>query len=367
MRILMLNYEYPPLGGGAGNANFYLLREFAKYDNLTIDLVTSSVSGSRKETFSKNISVHYLDIGKKGNAHYQTNKDLLTYSFRAYFYAKKITRLSHYDLVHAFFGIPCGYLAKNLKLPYIVSLRGSDVPFYNKRFEKLDRLFFQRMSRQIWRNARSVVTNSEGLKQLALKTYPQQNIDVIWNGVDTERFTPLPKEKPRDKISLVSTGRLIQRKGYHYLIQALEGMDEFELVLIGDGNMTEELKSLARKLQVDVSFVGKQNRDQVISHLRRADIFVLPSSNEGMSNSLLEAIACGLPVIVTDVGGSQELVKGNGYIVEKENPTALTTALQKYAQNRDLLSAHGKVSREMALSLSWQQVSQQYLDLYSKI
>ncbi len=363
----MLNYEYPPLGGGAGNANHYLLREFAKQAGVTIDLVTSSVAKSNIERFSEDITIHYLDIGKKGNAHYQTNKDLLSYSYRAYFYAKKLTRNHRFDLVHAFFGIPCGYLARKLKLPYIVSLRGSDVPFYNKRFERLDKLFFQRMSRNIWKHARFVVTNSEGLKQLALKTSPLEKIDVIWNGVDTDAFTPPPKRTTGKKISAVSTGRLIQRKGYQHLIRALEGMNDWDLVLIGDGNMTDELKNLANHLRVDVRFVGKKNRDDVISYLRQADIFVLPSSNEGMSNSLLEAISCGLPVIVTDVGGSRELVKGNGYIVEKENPAALKTALQNYVKNRELLTLHGKASREIALSLSWRNASRQYLDLYNKI
>ena len=73
----MLNYEFPPLGGGAGNATYYLLKEFSKYDDIEIDFVTSSIDEFKEEKFSKNITIYYLDIGKKGNLHYQSNKNLL--------------------------------------------------------------------------------------------------------------------------------------------------------------------------------------------------------------------------------------------------------------------------------------------------
>jgi hypothetical protein len=78
----MLNYEFPPLGGGAGNANYFLFKELAKVDNLKIDLVTSSVSSFRIENFLQNINIHYLDIGKQGNLLYQSNEDLLRYSYK---------------------------------------------------------------------------------------------------------------------------------------------------------------------------------------------------------------------------------------------------------------------------------------------
>src|SRR3989344_4881417 len=133
-RVLVLNYEFPPLGGGAGNATYYLLKEFAKYPDLEIDLVTSSVDTFRVEKFAGNITIHFLNIGKRGNLHYQTNQKLLMYSWKSYWYSKKLMEEKEYDLCHAFFGIPCGYVAMMLRLPYIVSLRGSDVPFYNKRF-----------------------------------------------------------------------------------------------------------------------------------------------------------------------------------------------------------------------------------------
>jgi len=255
MKVLILNYEFPPLGGGAANATYFLLKEFANQEGIEIDLVTSSVDEFRIDPFAPNINIHYLDIGKKGNLHYQSNKDLLSYSWTAYRYAQELVDNNDYQLTHAFFGIPCGYIAMRLGIPYIVSLRGSDVPFYNKRFEKLDKFLFQRLSKKIWEKSAAVITNSSGLKDLALDTAPNQAIDIIWNGVDTDNFVPLKNKTVSSPITLVSTGRLIERKGYQFLIEALKGMDNFKLVLVGDGNMMEELKTQAKESKVQVEFL----------------------------------------------------------------------------------------------------------------
>jgi len=272
-RILILNYEFPPLGGGAGNATFYLLKEFAKSKDLEIDLVTSSVDKFRIEKFSDNINIHYLDINKKGNLHYQSITDLLKYSLKAYYYSKKLKKKVKFDLVHAFFGIPCGFIAMKLDIPYIVSLRGSDVPFYNQRFKLLDKLIFQRLSKKIWRKAKKVITNSQGLKDLAQATKKDQVIEVIPNGIDIQEFYPDYNKKENDKLVLISTGRLITRKGYEYLIEAISNLESVELQLIGDGNLKEELELKAKELKANVRFLGNIAHNEIPEYLRKANFF----------------------------------------------------------------------------------------------
>ena len=364
-RILMLNYEFPPLGGGAGNATYYILKELSKLKDLEIDLVTSSIDKFRVEKFSKNITIYFLDIGKKGNLHYQSNKDLLSYSWKAWEYSNLLLEKKKFDLCHAFFGIPCGYLAMKLKkkydLPYIVSLRGSDVPFYNQRFYWLDKLIFKRLSKKIWKNAKSVIANSGGLRKLALNSDPNQKISVIYNGVDVKEFKPSPKKN--EKLTLISSGRLIQRKGYQYLIPALKNLD-VKLKLIGDGNLTEELKDLAKDL--DVEFLGKKKHSELSRYLQRADVFVLPSLNEGMSNSILEAMACGLPIIATDVGGSRELIKENGFIVKKENSNDLRESIEKFLSKKNLIKSMGIKSRKLSEEMSWEKVAGEYVGEYGR-
>jgi len=123
----MLNYEFPPLGGGAATACNNLLREFEKNKNIKIDLITSSPDKYYKEKMGDDLLLYRLDIGKgSDNGHYQKHMDLLRYSFQSFFYARKLMKKTDYDLVHAWFGIPAGFVAMLLGKTYIVALRGMD-------------------------------------------------------------------------------------------------------------------------------------------------------------------------------------------------------------------------------------------------
>ncbi len=378
MRVLVLNYEYPPLGGGAGNATFHLLGEFCKRDDLEVDLVTSSVDGTRVERLPEvdgtrverlpdSVTIHFLDIGKSENIHYQSNAELITYSARAVLYARGLMRRKRYDVVHAFFGIPCGVIAMGLGKPYVVSLRGSDVPGYSDRYAFLDKHFFSRLSKKVWKGAGAVVANSEGLQELALETAPNQPIGIIRNGVDTDFFRPAPVKVVRDTVRVVSTGRLIKRKGYDHLIQALSGVDGYALTLVGDGNQKEELEALSAELGVDVTFAGRKTREEVRDILRESDLFVLPSLNEGMSNSLLEAMATGLPIIVTDAPGSDELVDGNGILAGRGDIDHIRDGFEIYNEKPELLSSHGARSRKIVEKMSWDSVAEEYLEIYKRV
>lgn len=366
--ILVLNYEYPPLGGGAGNATYYLLKELSMYPHLQVDLITSSANKFQTEKFAENIRIHFLDINKQNKElHYQTNKNLLTYTSKAYFYARKLHKQESYDLCHAFFGIPCGYIAMLLGLPYIVSLRGSDVPFYNKRFYWLDRFVLKKLSNNIWEKAEKVVANSEGLKDLAQKSVPEQEISVIHNGVDMDKFYPAKSKTVSERLRLVSTGRLIERKGYNYLIKALEDNHKVELTLIGEGHLKDDLKELAEKNKIKVKFLDRVAHDNIPDLLRNSDLFILPSLNEGMSNAVLEAMACGLPVIVTDTGGSKELINGNGFIVNKADQAALKKSINQFIDNPALIKTMGSISRKLAEKMSWGNVASSYMDIYMNL
>jgi len=370
-RILMLNYEFPPLGGGAANASYYFLREFSKNKNIKIDFITSSASKFVIRIFSKNINIHYINIGKnKKNLQYQSIKDLIYYSCGAYFYAKKLFKKNQYDLIHAWFGIPCGFIAMLLGKPYLVSLRGSDVPFHNPRFEILDKFFFKHLSKIIWRKARVVIANSEGLKKLAQKTAPNQKIEIIYNGIDTKEFKPIKNKKGSKALKIICVARFTKIKGIDYLLQALGKLRNKNIVLtlIGDGKEKENLKELAKDLKIEkkVKFLGSVPHQKITKCYQENDIFALSSLNEGMSNTVLEAMACGLPIITTNVGGSKELINKNGFIIKRGSSNALRDALNNYLKNPELIKLHGTKSRQFAEKMNWNNVVRKYLREYEK-
>ncbi|MDH4330661.1 MAG: glycosyltransferase family 4 protein [Candidatus Moranbacteria bacterium] len=380
-KVLFLNYEYPPLGGGAANATLFILREYAKLDDLDVDLVTSSVDEKyHLEEISGNVRVHRLPIGKnESNLHFQSQKDLLVYTWKAYFFSKKLIKEKEYDLTHSFFTVPCGAVSWLLwmqyKIPYAISLRGSDVPGYSDRFG----FIYKTLSffiKHIWNKAEVVVSNSQGLKELAHKTDPEQEISVIYNGVDTEKFKPEFSKRDQDKILITMGGtRITHRKGIKHLIEAIDLLkDKYPDVVMevmGEGNAKKELEDQVDELGLNdrVKFWGVTSKKEMPTCYQRADIFVLASFNEGMSNAMLEALAAGLPIVSTRTGGAEELLGDgeNGYFIEKKNSKDLAEKLEKIISDKELRLQMGQKSREKALEMSWEKVAQKYDELYGQL
>jgi uncharacterized protein (TIRG00374 family) len=374
MKVLFFNYEYPPLGGGAGNATFYLLREFAKIPSLEIDLITSSVDRKyHLEKAGANIRIHRLPIGKsKNNLHFQSNRELLVYSWKAFWFSKKLLKTKRFDLALAFFGIPCGYIAMKLGLPFIVSLRGSDVPFYNRRFYLLDKLFFQRMSKNIWKEATAVVALSRDLVALARKSAPQQEISVIYNGINIQEFRPEPNQLKREKnFNILFVGRLIERKGVIFLLEAFRDLarkrNDLKLFIAGDGPMREMYEKFSRNnnLEKKISFLGVVGHGDIAELYRRCHVFVLPSLNEALGNVTQEALASGLPIITTDTGAA-ELIKDNGFIIRKESSADIEDRLKKIIGNKNLRETMSQQSRQLAEKMGWDAVAQRYLEIFKR-
>lgn len=365
----MLNYEYPPLGGGAGNATKYILKEFAHIKDINVDLVTSSAGAYRVEEVSDNVKIHFIDIKKTGNLQNQSYLDLLKYSFHAYGFCKTLIKEKQYALCHAFFGVPCGAIALKLQLPYIVSLRGSDVPYNNPKYYYLEKAFLENISKKVWEKSRAVIANSAGLQKKALETYPGLDVKVIWNGVDTERF--VPKQNRAKSLKVLCVSRLTENKGIENLIKAVANLknNDIKLTIAGTGREEKRLKRMVLSLKAGskIVFTGHVQHGKLASIYQQNDVFVLPSKGEGMSNTVLEAMACGLPIMITDTGGTAELLKGNGFKIEKMGSKTIEQYLIQLMRNPELRSEFGKKSRELALGFSWKNCAEKYYKIYRRL
>lgn len=373
MKVLFLNYEYPPLGGGAANATACILEEWARDESIEVHLVTSSVSSEFVEmTLGGNVFIHRLPIGKnEANLHHQSLKDVFTYSLKAWWFSRQLIRKQSipFDAMLAFFGVPCGFLAlllkKEFQIPYVVSLRGSDVPGYSPKHAWLYP-FIRPVIRPVWRHASAVVPNSVGLESLAKESSPDQSFTIIENGVDIRRFFPDQAKRPESEFIITpGASRMTERKGLHYLIEAVGRLvpkyPEIHLKIMGDGSAGPALKALAEEkgLKDNVTFLGRIPREETAPYYQEASLFVLPSLNEGMSNAMLEALASGLPIVATPTGGTAELViEGvNGMIVPEKSAQALADAIEPFLQNRNLVIQYGAESRRRAEAQGWDKVA----------
>lgn len=383
MKVLFLNYEYPPLGGGAGNATQYLLREYAHIPDLEVHLVTSSLDGDYHhfQVESGAVTVHSVPIGKNPKTlHFQSTFDLLRYSWTGYRFAKKLLSEGNFDLVHAFFSVPCGYMAyllgRRFKLPYVVSLRGADVPGYSERFT-LFYSFLKPLVCKVWRHAGSVVSNSTGLKELALQSSRSQVISIIPNGIDAEEFKVFPEKEHDGYVRILCVSRLTPRKGIRYLLQAMkillakDAARKIELWIAGEGDEMEFLKQLSSELGISdkVKFFGRVAHENVVKYYQTADIFCLPSLNEGMSNTMLEALATGMPIVATVTGGTAELVRDgeNGFFIKQRSAEDIAEKLERLIVDEGLRERFGQASRKRAETMSWKNVAKSYNEVYRQV
>lgn len=382
-RVLFFNYEYPPLGGGAANATAQLLRAYSARGDIKVDLITSAI-GDHYECFRPfdNITVHRLPIGKnRDNLNYQSMRELVTYSWKAFRFAQELIDKKHYDLTHSFFGIPCGVISLVIKIfykiPYIVSLRGADVPGYSERFVWIYRLLSP-LIHQVWKRAQHVVTNSEGLTELARKSRPQQRFKEIYNGIDADFYTP-GKRTALDRATsfhILCASRLSHRKGFHWALDAFaliaDTYPHAHLTIAGgDGGVESKLKGQAQALSIQdrVTFLGHYSKEKAPHIYQDADVFLMPSLNEGMSNNVLEALASGLPVLMTDTGGAKELIDDgiNGYLIAMHSDADIAEKLAMMIDAPEAMDRMGQESRAKALTLTWSAVGDQYAALYNTV
>lgn len=373
LRILSLNYEFPPIGGGGGNAHRHLLREYTHFDDLDVSLLSiTNRPEPIHDAYSANVNLYLLPLKKK-NLLFWRRREIVQYLAMHYGFLREFLKTRSFDLCHAFFGFPSGLLAYHFRsrMPYIVSIRGSDVPGFNKRFS-LDYILLRPFLNRIYSNARSVIANSSGLKSLYEKQFPHFTSGIIPNGVDTEMYKPVQREDNPEP-ALATVARLIPRKGIDLLVHACAEINRdgipFQCHIVGDGPEENSLQRLASQEGVAerVHFHGRMEKEEIARFLPQCDIFVLPSYAEGMSNAALEAMACGLPLLLTDVGGSRELIDGNGSIVPSGDSCALAGRLRSWLGEPHILRTMGRRSRMCANAFSWTNVAKRYRELYYQL
>ncbi len=373
MHILIVNSEYPPIGGGASNASAHLAVQFVKQGQQVTVLTTAFDKLSLEETVDGVGVIRLPGVRKKADR--STAFEQIVFMLSAATLGMVWVHRLRPDVVLAFFGAPSGVAAWVwsffFKLPYVVSLRGGDVPgFRPYDFARQHRLLGP-LLHQVWRRAGAVVANSEGLRQLAYKFDARHPVSVIPNGVDMQAF----KDEERSWMPprLLFVGRIVFQKGLDLLLDALAKLKavDWELAIAGDGPNLENLKRRAQGLGIieKTNFLGWQDRTNLAATFQQANLFVYPSRHEGMPNAVLEAMAGGLPVLATRIAGNEELVtEKTGRLVPPEDVEALQAALEKLLPDAQLRKNLGAAGRQRAATeYSWSGAAKAYLALMRKV
>ena len=372
-RILCLNYEYPPLGGGGGNATANLAREMTR-QGARVEVVTSAFRGLPRLENAQGFTIRRIPTMRRREEKCAV-WEMAVFMASASLYLPGIVRRFKPDAVIAFFGIPCGPPAWLTKLltgaPYIVSLQGGDVP----GFQPYDLARMHALAapaiRFVWKRAKAVAANSQGLAALARAFEPGLHCRVIPNGADASLF--MPRETPRrpGPARFFFHGRLVFQKGLDVGLRALAMLPKelsWEFHLVGDGPLRADLENQARALGLAerIIFRGWMRRPELARVMQDMDAYLFPSRDEGMPNSVLEAMASGLAVATTRIAGCEELIVPGvtGFLVPPESPEPLAEALATLITDEELRESMGKAARERALtSYSWTSAATRYLEL----
>lgn len=370
MKILMISHEYPPVGGGGANACMHLAKGYVALGHQAT-LVTVWYQGLPMYESINGVEIYRVKARRSHKEHCSF-QEMLSYLLKALPFADNLQKKNSFDVCHVFFGIPSGpvglWLKHKYKLPYLIRFGGGDIPGFQERFRLLYKAIGPAV-KMLWNGADALTANSKGLQDFALRFYSKKNISIIYNGVDTDFFYPDYSKRDKRKLNLLFVSRLIERKGLQHIIPQLKDIrsrtnKDICLTVVGDGPYRQTLVELTEKHGVGdiVFFVGQKDKAQLPSYYQSGDIFIFPSKREGMPNAVLEAMACGLPIVMTHCEGSDELVDGNGFVTDTDS---FAEAITECARRQETLSLR---SRELAcLRFSWTQAVEQYISLMDDI
>ncbi|MBY0508575.1 MAG: glycosyltransferase family 4 protein [Rhodospirillaceae bacterium] len=376
-RILLINHEYPPLGGSAGNATRHIAKALARLGHKPF-VLTAASSGLRIDEEDEGVTIRRLptwySAGATKDEKPSSAAQGTAFLFAALRAAPNLARQWKVDIALCFFGLPGGplgwLLKRRLGIPYIIALQGGDVPAPELAQQGTYNRLVNRGLNYLWRNAGAVVANSDRLAEEARRHDPKTPIAVIPHGADTHGITPKEDYAPRGDVSLLYVGRLAEQRGFDVLLPALAMLSsalKWKLTLAGDGpDWPNVAASAARLALIDrIDLRGWQGWSVLPELYRSADVFVLPSYDEGMPAALLEAMATGLPVVSTHVAGRGEAVlhEKTGLLVPPQDSEALADALTLMIADPSRWETFGRAGRARVESYySWTKVAEQWVE-----
>jgi glycosyltransferase involved in cell wall biosynthesis len=319
VKILMIDYEYSPLGGGGGVFNRQIAEELSKRHEITV--ITSRFGELPADEISDNVRIRRVAVPGRVDRNVASLLSMFGFFPASLMAGMKILKRERYDLIHSFFAIPSAlpgmFLARLFKIPHLVSILGGDIYDPSKTLSPHCTPLLKQTVARILNSADKVISLSSDIKNRAKKYYSvSKPIDVIHLGIPEPVFPKMERADfglaENEKI-LITIGRLVTRKGVDELIGIVKELEDpmIRLVIIGDGPERRNLEQCADDsgISKQIRFLGNVSDEDKFALLKLADLYVSTSVHEGFGIVFLEAMAASLPVICYDKGGQTDFLK----------------------------------------------------------
>ena len=372
LRILVLTHEYPPVGGGGGRVAQDLSQGFVQAGH-QVHVITAQCGDLIAEDEDRGVNVRRIKSLRKEP--YQASFfAMLAFVITASIETLKSIHNWKPDVLHVHFAVPAGPIAwvanRLTKIPYILTIHLGDVPGGTP--QKTDRWFkfIFPFTPPIWKKAAKVVAVSNYTKELALKRYDVP-IEIIHNGIHVD-----PQQlvvQLQDPIEIVFAGRMIDQKDPVQVVRILAQCKQYQwhCTMFGDGPLKDLVEKEIKKEDLESRFnlPGWQSPEMVQNHLLQSDILLMPSLSEGMPVIGVHALAAGLCLIVSKVGGFVEIVDNgeNGYLLQAGGGEIWTKTILDLLQDTEKILRMKQKSLEKALQFDLNVIVNSYLSLFQDV
>jgi len=375
MRLLILNYEYPPLGGGAGRCAKYQAEGLAGLGH-DVTVITTWFKGEKE--IQEDVHFKLIRLKSRRKKAFRSNPlEMSSWALKTFRYIRKNKLYLQTDLVLAHFSIPGGMVALPLnmlhKVPYIIISHGQDIPWFSPRELFLYHLVFYLPIKWVCsRASKNTVLSQQRLNELNRLSAPGQysKNHIIPNGCDIEFFTPPALDKDGDKLKILFAGRLTRQKDPFTLLRAMQELSSsgipFSLEIVGDGPLRKRMETFVKNqnLQRRIRFSGWIAREELRERYRNAHLMIITSRDEGQSLAMMEAISSGLYLFTTPVSGSESLVQEgvNGEYIPFGEPQQIAEQLLAFHKEKVLIPYRipDGILQELRENISWNHYVQAY-------